>query len=229
MSPSNRLLACLTTAEWDHISPYLETVELPSRTKLARPRYPLDYVYFVDSGMASVVARANVHDQAEVAVVGSEGAACSGVFLDVGISTQDIHMQTAGSAQRIRAADMIHVMEKLPSLRRKMLHYTQTMIAQQDGSAVAGMRGNIEQRLARWLLMAQDRLGDDIYLTHDFLALMLAVRRAGVTVALGELHKSGSIKQHRAHIEIVDRKKLEAIARHFYGAPESEYERLFPR
>jgi hypothetical protein len=218
----------MSAAERGQMAPYLEAVDLPVRMKLARPRYAFDYVYFLDHGMVSVVARANGHDQVEVALIGSEGAACSGVFLDAGNSTQDIHMQSAGSGQRIRASDISRLMEEVPSIRRKLMHYLLTMSAQIDATAVAGMRGTLNERLARWLLMAQDRLGDDIYLTHEFLAAMLGVRRAGVTTALGDFLKISAIKQHRAHIAIEDRQKLQGIARHFYGAPEAEYARLFP-
>ncbi len=225
---NNRLLSFLTGAERDQITPYLETVDLPARMKLARSRFPLDHVYFIDSGLVSVVVSTKGHDEAEVGVIGNEGAACCGIFLDAGVSSQDICVQTAGSGQRIRATDMAQVMTESPSIRQKMLHYIQTMSAQQDAAAIAGMRGNIAQRLARWLLMAQDRLGNDIYVTHALLAATLGTRRAGVTFALGGLLKAGAIVQHRAHIQVVDRTKLKETAQHFYGAPEAEYERLFP-
>jgi CRP-like cAMP-binding protein len=117
-------------------------------------------------------------------------------------------------------------MKKSPSIQKSFLHFAQAFMIQTAHTALANGRANIEERLARWLLMAHDRVdGDDLPLIHEFLALMLGVRRSGVTVALHELEREGLTKSYRGHIRVLDRKALEKAANASYGVAETEYER----
>ena len=114
-------------------------------------------------------------------------------------------------------------METSPTLRRSLLRYGHTFLVQIACTALANSRSKLETRLARWLLMAHDRgEGDELILTHEFLATMLGVRRPGVTVALNFLEKKGLVRVQRKTIFVIDRKGLEVAANHAYGAPEAE-------
>jgi CRP-like cAMP-binding protein len=119
-------------------------------------------------------------------------------------------------------------MEKSPSLVFCLMRYAQVLAVQIEHTALANAHGKIEERLARWLLMAHDRLeDDDLHLTHEFLSIMLGVRRAGVTTAL-QLETSGLISTKRSCVTVLDRDGLEKATNGLYGVPEAEFERLFP-
>jgi CRP-like cAMP-binding protein len=136
-------------------------------------------------------------------------------------------MQVPGQAIRIEADDLRTALDTSPSLRRLLLLYSQAQAVQISYTALANGRFTIDERLARWLLMCHDRIdGDAFPITHEFLALMLGIRRAGVTTALQALETSRVIKAGRGRIEILDRDELRAGAGDCYGAPEAEYERL---
>jgi CRP-like cAMP-binding protein len=118
-------------------------------------------------------------------------------------------------------------MGESPTLRRRLLHHAFSFQVQMSFTALANARHTIGERLARWLLMSEDRLGPQVDLTHEFLSLMLGVRRPGVTTALNELENQGVITAKRGSIVICDRNALLEAANGCYGAPEAEYERLF--
>jgi len=137
-------------------------------------------------------------------------------------------VQNAGAGQRISADNLRRAMRKSSTLQSLLLLYAHTFLIQTTQTAKANARSSIEERLARWLLMAHDRLEtDDLNITHEFLSVMLGVRRSGVTVALNILETTGLISIHRGVITIVDRKGLKATANGAYGVPEAEYNRLF--
>jgi CRP-like cAMP-binding protein len=224
---ASNLLTIMAAGDRSRIEPFLVKVDLKVRQSLARPRRPIEHVYFIDEGMVSVVAKAKGDNQAEVAVIGSEGASGCAVLLEAGMSSQDLYMQVAGSGHRIEAGRLLAAMAQSPSLRCLMLQYVHTVMVQQDETAVSAARANIRQRLARWLLMAQDRLGSELRLTHDFLGVMLAVRRSGVTDAINDFATDGLIATRRACITVIDRDRLLEIAGGYYGSPGAEYRRLF--
>jgi CRP-like cAMP-binding protein len=136
-------------------------------------------------------------------------------------------MQVPGQAIRIEADDLRTALDSSPSVRRLLLLYSQAQAVQISYTALANGRFTIDERLARWLLMCHDRIdGEAFPITHEFLALMLGIRRAGVTTALQTLETSRVIKAGRGRIEILDRDELRAGAGDCYGVPEAEYERL---
>ena len=138
-------------------------------------------------------------------------------------------MQVDGWGWRVPAEILRRQFEASPGLRGLLLRYVQTMLYQTAMTALANGHSKLEERLARWLLMTHDRVdGADVRLTHEFLAVMLGVRRPGVTEAMHLLEGRGLIRANRGHVVILNREGLEAQANGSYGAAESEYRRLIP-
>ncbi len=225
---SNRLLARLTGDDMGLIGPHLEPVNLPIRYKMEVRNRRIDYAYFPESGFASVVATGHGDKSIEVALIGREGMTGLAVLMGTDRTPNDTFIQLAGHGLRIRIENLRRVMERSPGLHRRFLRYGHAFVIQASYTALANARSKMEERLCRWILMAHDRADDDtLPLTHEFLGLMLGVRRPGVTIALQALVKSGLIKTHRAFITVLDRKGLEKTANGAYGVPEAEFHRLF--
>jgi CRP-like cAMP-binding protein len=226
-SVRNRLLAALSPADFSLLEPQLEPVPLPVRTCLAEPNRPIEHVYFLEQGIASVVASTPQGRRIEVGIIGREGLTGLPVLLGTDRTPHACFVQTAGSGWRIRADDLRRAMAASAALHQHLLRFVQAFMVQMGQTALANACHVIEQRLARWLLMCHDRVdGDDLATTHEFLSLMLSVRRAGVTVALQALEERGLISTKRGQIAVLDRARLEAVAGDSYGLCEAEYERL---
>lgn len=224
----NRLLKRLSNDDFRLLEPHLAAVDLPVRRQIETPHRRIEHLYFPDSGFASVVANGVKDRCVEVGLIGREGVTGLAVIMGTDRSPNDTFMQAAGAGQRISASAVHHAMEQSPTLRRTLLNYGHAFVIQTAQTALSNGRSKIEQRLARWLCMAHDRCdGDDLTLTHEFLAVMLGVRRPGVTLALATLEETGVIKAKRGVITIVDRKRLEKSTDGAYGAPEAEFQRLF--
>jgi CRP-like cAMP-binding protein len=199
--------------------PVLKTMEQPNRR--------IDTVYFMDAGIASVVATQADERRVEVGLIGREGMSGMAVVLGGDQSPNSTYMQVAGEGQRIPAKELRKAMAASESLRSLLLKFVQTFMVQTAQTAIANAIAHIDQRLARWILMAHDRTASDtIPLTHEFLALMLGVRRPGVTEALQNLKRRKLIDTGRNRILVRNRKGLERVARGSYGVPEKEYRRL---
>ena len=225
----NRLLGSLSRTDLALLQPFLVPVNLRFRQRLQSANRTVKAAYFPDSGLASVVAiAAGSRSQAEVAIIGCEGFVGVPIVLGASRSPCEVFMQVEGHGHCIPAGDLTDAMAQSPALRDALLSYAHVYTVQASYTALANAHGKIEERLARWLLMAQDRIAhDELLLTHEFLALMLGVRRAGVTVALQHFESTGLITTGRGNIVIKDRDGLEESANGLYGAPEAEYERLF--
>lgn len=222
----NQLLALMSSEDLRAIEPHLTPVNLPVRKHFERPNKRIDAVYFPESGFASVVA-IQAHRELEVGLIGREGMSGLAVALGNHRSPHSTYVQVAGTGQSMPSAELRKIMLASPSFRELVLKYVQAFCIQTTHAAICNAQSNLSIRLARWLLMAHDRTeGDLLPLTHEFLALMLAVRRAGVTVAVTALAKSGFIHCTRAQIRVLDRKGLERTAGESYGVPEAEYRRL---
>ena|ERR1051326_215716 len=223
----NRLLASLSPNDFGLLQPHLTAVTLGRMRELEKPSRRINDVYFIDAGIASVVAVQNGNEQVEVGLIGCEGMTGTSIVLGTDSSPHSTYIQVAGAGQRIAAGDLRRAIEASTSLHRVLLRYVQAFMVQTAHSAIANARSKISERLARWILMAHDRVaGDMVPLTHEFLALMLGVRRAGVTEALRDLGSMGLIASHRGQITVRDRTGLERLAGHSYGLPEAEYKRL---
>jgi CRP-like cAMP-binding protein len=227
-SPSrNRLLAALAPADFALLQPHLRPMAMPLRKDMERPNRRIEAVYFMEAGIASVVAVQSDEMQVEVGLVGCEGMTGTAVVLDGDQSPHSTYIQVAGAAQRIEAGELRKAMSASVSLHGLLLKYVQVFMVQTAHTAIANARAQIDQRLARWILMAHDRTRDNtLPLTHEFLSLMLGVRRAGVTEALQSLKRRKLIDTGRNQIRVINRKGIERLAGKAYGAPEKEYRRL---
>ena len=187
----------------------------------------IDDVYFMDIGIASVVAVQSKGMRVEVGLVGCEGMTGTAIVLGNDRSPHETYIQVAGDGRRITAPRLREAMKASASLHGMFLRYVQVFMVQTAHTAIANAHSKIDARLARWILMAHDRVrANTLPLTHEFLALMLGVRRAGVTEALHMLSRQKLIRSGRGEIVVVDRKGLERAAGESYGTPEAEFRRL---
>lgn len=212
-TPRNGILAALSRTDLAP-QPHLEPVPLVFRQRLQSANRRIKTIYFPEGGLASVVAiGGGERRQAEVAVIGREGMTGVPIVLGAERSSCEIFMQVEGHGQCIAAEDLGKATEQSATLLRCLMRFVHVFAVQASYTALANARGNIEERLARWLLMAQDRLESDVLeLTHEFLALMLGVRRAGVTTALGHFERRGVIETARGAVTVKDRDGLHECA-----------------
>jgi CRP-like cAMP-binding protein len=225
--PRNQLLAALSVGDRALLQPHLEAISMPLLKEMERPNRRIDTVYFLDTGIASVVAEQLDETRAEVGLIGCEGVSGIAVVLGGDQSPHSTYIQVAGAGQRIAAKELRKAMDASETLRSLLLKFVQVFMVQTAHTAVANARTNIDRRLARWILMAHDRMRHDtLSLKHEFLALMLGVRRAGVTEALQSLKQQKLIDTGRNLIVVLNRKGIEQLAGNSYGVPEKEYRRL---
>jgi len=224
---ANHLLSRLSSEDFLLLQPNLKPVDLPLRRQLERPNKPIDQIYFLESGFASVVADGSGGRGIEVGLIGREGMTGLSVLMGTDRSPHETFIQSAGEGVRISAGSLRKAMDQSRSLHRTFLLYAHAFALQVTNTATANGRSKIEQRLARWLLMAQDRIGgEEVPLTHELLSIMLGVRRPGVTIALKLLENAGLLRARRGVISIIDRGGLERLADHVYGVAEAEYRRM---
>jgi CRP-like cAMP-binding protein len=222
----NRLLAALPVSDIEMLKPSLRRVDLDARQVLEVPGQPIVDACFVERGLVSVVGTTRLDQRIEVGMVGHEGMTGLGIVLGDDRAANETVVQSAGSALCIGAEALRAAMMRSASLTALLLRYVHVFLLQGSQTALANGRGRLDERLARWLLMWQDRLGtDDLVITHEFMALLLGVRRQGVTETLHTLEGTGLIRSSRNLIKISDRDGLQRAANGFYGIPEAEYER----
>jgi len=222
----NKLLQKLTPSDRDYVMSCMTRVDLPLKQDLMSCGDVVSYVYFPEDGVVSLLAKTPNQRAVEVGMFGFEGM--SNMVLRLGDRTcLTAIVQVAGTAWRIKAEDFVLLLREAPSLNELTLRYKEASAIQFAYTAFANGSFTIEQRLARWLLMSQDRSQrETIPMVHEFIANMLAVRRSGVTTATHVLEGAGAIKALRGAITIRDRAKLVEMAGESYGVPEAEYERL---
>ena len=205
----------------------LEPVQLESKTMIDHPGEPINFVYFLDEGMLSVISRFETSRDVEVGVVGREGMSGTPLLLNDHRSTYATNVQVSGYAQRLPAEILTTALATSRRLHDHLLRFVRAAEIQTASTASANGRAKLEERLARWLLMTHDRLSSDrLNVTHDLLATMLACRRPGVTVTLHLLEGKGLIRSNRGHVIILDREGLQHAANGSYGLAENEYARL---
>jgi CRP-like cAMP-binding protein len=227
-SSRNLLFNRLSAADRALLERGLEPVDLPIRFYLEHRNRKIEHVYFIESGIASVVAHGGHRGDVEVGLIGREGMSGLAVLLGSDRSPNDTFIQVAASGRRITAEALHGAMDESSTLRQVLLLYAHAFAIQTAQTALANGRHKLEERLARWLVMAHDRLdGDELHLTHEFIAVMLGVRRPGVTLALNLLEKGGLITVGRGAITVNDRDGLVEAANGAYGAAEAEMKRLF--
>jgi CRP-like cAMP-binding protein len=223
----NRLLGLLTPGDWAMLAPHLEAITLRERQVIEVPHKPIAHAYFLEIGVASVVAVDNEDHRIEVGVIGYEGITGVPLIMGDNRAQHSTYMQIPGSGHRIGADKLRAAIAESESLRALLLKSANGFMIQTAQTALANGRAKLEERLARWLLMAHDRMTTNaVPLTHEFLAVMLGVRRAGVTVAIHTFEQRGFITTRRGELTVVSRAGLEQVAGSFYGTPEVELERL---
>ena len=221
----NRLLAAIAPDEFERLEPRLTRRSFGLREPILPADEPIDIAYFPERGLASYVSPNDV--ETEVGIVGREGFVGASIVLHVDRMPLKVVSQLAGSGFTIPADALRDAMADSPGLRGLLARYVHVFMMQAASTAYANAHFTVEQRLARWLLMTHDRLdGDEMELTHDFLAVMLCVRRPGVTVATHVLEGNHAIRARRGRITILDREKLTELAGDSYGLAEAEYERV---
>src|SRR5260370_30022011 len=207
---SNRLLSRLSREDFGLLAPHLEATDLPVRHRLEIRNRRIEYVYFLESGFASVVANGREDRSIEVGLIGREGMTGLAVLMGTDRTPYDTFVQLDGKGWRMKVDNFSRALKQSPTLHALLLQFAHAFIVQAAYTALANARSKLEERLARWLLMAHDRAnGDEIPLIHEFLALMLGVRRPGVTMAIGFLVRHGLIRSHRGVVSIIDRQGLE--------------------
>jgi CRP-like cAMP-binding protein len=220
VSTKNRILSRLSAADKALLQPDLEPVDLALRQVLEVPNRPITHSYFIGYGLASIIAK-NSHKRLEVGLIGCEGFTGLPIVLGNDRSPHETFMQVPGEGMRISATKLREAISHSPSLHSALLRFAHVFMNHTSNTALSNGTATLEERLARWLLMAHDRLrGDEIPLTHEFLSLMLGVRRAGVTVALNYLESRGLISLARKKIVITDRDGMKAAANGTYHQPE---------
>jgi CRP-like cAMP-binding protein len=208
----NRLLARLQPTQLN-LLPDLELVPLPLKQVFYERGDHVQHAYFPQSGMVSLVIRLEDGDIVEVGTVGSQGMVGVSLLMDGDTALHEAVVQAEGEALRLPAATLKLAIEKDRDLRRQFGGYVQCFHFEVAQTAACNASHALEQRLARWLLLTCHRIGSaQVPLTHEFMSMMLAVRRAGVTVAAGSLERAGFIRSHRGIINIPDRERLEEAA-----------------
>jgi CRP-like cAMP-binding protein len=223
----SRLLQALPEDMFARLEPDMEFVDLPTKHVLVEANGVTSRVCFMESGLASTVASSSDDESIEVGHVGREGMTASHVVLGVDRTPNTTFMQVAGTGILLPVDKFLAALDEDASTKLLFLRYVHTTQLQLAHSALANARYNMQERLARWLLMCHDRIdGDDLPLTHEFLSLMLGVRRSGVTNELHIIEGVHAIKATRGNVHVINRGKLEDMAGGSYGTPEREYERL---
>jgi CRP-like cAMP-binding protein len=222
----NRLLGALEPDDFALLAPHLELIDLPRLKKLELPSRRIEHAYFFGSGIASIVS-VQAAASVEVGIIGCEGMTGGPIINGNSHSPYQAYMQVAGAGHRIAAEHLTGAFGQSRSLHAMCLRFNQTFLIQATQTAVSNARATIEERLARWLLMAHDRVpSHQIPLTHEFLAMMMGAGRPGVTEAIHALASKGLIRGERGMVVMIDRDGLIERAGAYYGLPEREYERL---
>lgn len=223
----NQLLASLPHQESARILACCEPVDLVFGSILCEPEQALRHLYFPLTGFISLVITLRDHQPLEMGLIGNEGMLGATLVLGVNSVPMRAVVQGSGTALRISATDFRRELQECPELLRLLNRYLYVLMAQLSQTAACTHFHEIEPRLARWLLMTHDRAhADHFYLTHEYLADMLGVRRSGVTVAAGALQLRGLIHYTRGEISILDRKGLEAASCECYDATIDDYAQL---
>ena len=223
----NHLLCRLAPDDFARIVRHLEPVEFRKGDVLSEPGRPLERAVFPERGIGSIIAGSPEGHAVESGLFGRDGVSAPGLAMGVDHSPHRCIVQVPGDGHSLPAATLRTVIDAVPALRDLLLRFAYALSVQTAHTALSNAVHPIDERLARWLLMCHDRVdGDELALTHEFMSIMLAVRRPSVTTALHVLEGNRFIRAERGVIIIRDRPALEEFAGDAYGRPEAEYERL---
>jgi CRP-like cAMP-binding protein len=223
----NRILARLPSEDYERLLPKLESVELHHGQVLTESGGRMDYAYFPQNSMVSLISHTPDGESVEVGIVGFEGMANISLILGVDKAPHEAMVQIPGDGMRIKMQDLRDEFKRGGALHDILLRYTQGLLLQTSQIAACNRLHSLAERLARWLLMSHDRcICDVLPFTQEFLSLMLGVRRAGVTEAAIILQAEGYINYRRGHINILDRVGMEDFSCDCYGIVKEEFDLL---
>lgn len=226
-STRNILLRTMPPEDFERIAVDLRAVDLPVGATLAEAGETFTHVHFLERGVASVIGELTNGYSCEIGLFGLEGLSNAGILCDSDRAVFGTVMQLPGDGHRLPLATLAAALADSPALRKLLGRYAQAFLVQVSTTAISNAVNTIIQRLARWLLMSLDRSdSSELALTHEYLAVMLGVRRAGVTVALQQIEERGLIDAARGIIRVRDRAGLIALSAGSYGVAEAEYRRL---
>ncbi|MBD1909315.1 MULTISPECIES: Crp/Fnr family transcriptional regulator [unclassified Leptolyngbya] len=228
MTAENQILAILSPDVLQQLEPHLTSVTLNQGDVVYRPGEPLSYIYFPIDCLFSIIVTMSDGSTAEVGIVGNRDMLGINAFMGNIVITQTQYLvQIAGSAKRIDAQIVRTEFERNEELREVLLRYTQAFLVQVSQTAACNSLHVLEQRLARWLLGTRERINSNtIPLTQEFIAIMLGVRRAGVTLAAQKLQERKLIQYRRGNVQILNQVGLEAFACECFKTIQAEYDRL---
>ncbi len=224
---ANRLLGLLPLRDYQRLRPHLHRIPLEYRQSLYRANKPIEFVYFIETGVGSLVNTMRNGDAAEVGTIGNEGVVGLPVVFGDNRAPTNVYVQVPGAGLRMKATLFQKELRQSGSLRTVMLHYAHAFFNQVAQSAACNHFHSLEQRCCRWLLMTHDRMqSNEFLLTQEFLAMMLGVQRTGVTAAAGGLQRAGLIRYKRGNVTIIDRRGLLHRTCECYGVSKLEFDRL---
>ena len=225
--PANRLLSLLSPRDYARLRPHLHRIPLEYRQSLYRAHKPIEFVYFIETGVGSLVNTMANGQASEVGTIGNEGVVGLPLVLGDDRAPTSVYIQVPGAGLRMKATLFKKELARSASMRTVMLHYAHAFFNQVAQSAACNQFHSIEQRCCRWLLMTHDRMqSDEFLLTQEFLAMMLGVQRTGVTAAAGALQRAGLIRYKRGNVTIIDRRGLIRRSCECYGVSKKEFDRL---
>jgi len=215
---ANSILLSIPDQEFDAIRQDLQFLDLPQHTVLYEPRQKLDFAYFLNSGMVSLVCKTREGESVEVGVVGKEGFTPILVAAGLRTSPHQAVMQVSGAGFKLPVSAFQEALKSSPGLQTTLNRYVAVHGLQVAQTAGCNRLHDLEQRLARWLLLTQDRVGSGLLrITHEFLAMMLGTDRPSVSLAAGALQKKRIIEYTHGAVKVLNRKKLESSACECYG------------
>jgi CRP-like cAMP-binding protein len=226
-APANRLLGLLSPRDYGRLRPHLHGIPLGYRRSLYRANKHIEFVYFIETGVGSLVNTMANGQAAEVGTIGNEGLVGLPVVFGDDRAPTSVYVQVPGAGLRMQAAAFKNELARSASMRTVMLRYAHAFFNQVAQSAACNHFHTLEQRCCRWLLMTQDRMqSDEFLLTQEFLAMMLGVQRTGVTAAAGALQRAGLIRYKHGNVTVIDRRGLIRRSCECYGVSKKEFDRL---
>ncbi len=224
---TNRLLSLLSPRDCARLRPYLHRISLEYRQSLYRANARIGFVYFIETGVGSLVNTMANGQAAEVGTIGNEGLVGLPIVFGDDRAPTSVYVQVPGAGLRMKATLFASELARSASMRTVMLRYAHAFFNQVAQSAACNHFHSLEQRCCRWLLMTHDRMqSDEFLLTQEFLAMMLGVRRTGVTAAAGALQRAGLIRYKRGNVSIIDRRGLKRRSCECYEISKGEFDRL---
>jgi len=224
----NRLLKVLSANDFALLQPHLQSMATELRQTLIAPNEPIRQLFFPESGYASITTEGSGGGKVEVGIIGREGIiGASPLLLGADRTPHHVFVQAPGEMLCIDTKALCAAIDESRSLHRLLLRFIQVQMLQTAQTAFINATYQSEVRLARWLLMCHDRGdGDELVMTHEFVALMLGIQRSSATLAIQALEGHRLIKAMRGRMTVLDRKAMEEVADAGYGLPEAEYARL---